>query len=90
MSASRIDASAKCELRSAICFLQAEGNSAAEIHRLMRRIYGENVLSDGFVHEWCNKLKTGEPTFMTNRDKDGSPSKQKILFNEFPAASGAV
>ena len=40
--AATIDAPAKCELRSVIRFLQAEGRSAAEIHCRMSKVYGEN------------------------------------------------
>lgn len=40
--AAMINAPAKCELRSVICFLQAEGYSAAEIHCRMSIVYGEN------------------------------------------------
>ncbi len=54
-----IDAPAKSELRSVIRFLQAEGHSAAEIHRRMSRVYGENFMSDGVVREWCRKFKDG-------------------------------
>lgn len=54
-----IDAPAKCEVRSVIRFLQAEGCSAAEIHRRMSRIYGEEFMSDGCVREWCRKFKEG-------------------------------
>ena len=54
-----IDAPAKCELRSVIHFLQAEGPSAAEIHRRMNKVYGENFMSDGSVREWCSKFKEG-------------------------------
>ncbi|XP_046407890.1 histone-lysine N-methyltransferase SETMAR-like [Ischnura elegans] len=54
-----IDAPAKCELRSVIRFLQAEGHSAAEIHRRMSRVYGENFMSDGVAREWCRKFKDG-------------------------------
>ena len=57
--AATIDAPAKCELRSVIRFLQAEGHSAAEIHRRMSKVYGENFLSDGSVREWCRKFKEG-------------------------------
>ncbi|GBN64935.1 hypothetical protein AVEN_23301-1 [Araneus ventricosus] len=56
---SRIDAPAKCELRSVIRFLQAEGNSAAEIHRRMSRVYSENFKSDGVVRERRRKFKNG-------------------------------
>jgi transposase len=57
--AATIDAPAKCELRSVIRFLQAEGRSAAEIHRRMSKVYGENFMSDGSVREWCRKFKEG-------------------------------
>ncbi|GBL73053.1 hypothetical protein AVEN_128215-1 [Araneus ventricosus] len=76
--ASRIDVLAKCELRSVIRFLQAEGNSTAEIHRRMSRVYGGNFMSDGVTREWYRKLKTGESSFMMKRDKNISLSQQKI------------
>lgn len=57
--AATLDAPAKCELRSVIRFLQAEGCSAAEIHRRMSNVYGNNVMSDGSVREWCRKFKEG-------------------------------
>lgn len=47
-----IDSLAKCELRNVIRFLQTEGNSVAEIHRIMLcRVYGKNFMSDGVVRE---------------------------------------
>lgn len=49
-----IVAPAKCELRSVVRFLQAEGHGAAEIHRRMSRVYGENSMS-----EWCRNFKDG-------------------------------
>ena len=55
--AATIDAPVKCDLRSVISFLQAEGSSAAEIHRRMSNVYGENFMSDGSVREWCRKFK---------------------------------
>ncbi|GBO41223.1 hypothetical protein AVEN_113148-1 [Araneus ventricosus] len=57
--ASRIDAAAKCELRSVIRFLLAEGNSAAEIQRRKSRVYCDNFMSGGVVREWCRKFKDG-------------------------------
>ncbi|GBO07177.1 hypothetical protein AVEN_102214-1 [Araneus ventricosus] len=46
------EAPAKYELHSIIRFLQAEGNSAAEIHRRMSRIYAENCISDGVEQQF--------------------------------------
>jgi transposase len=39
-----------------IRFLQ-EGQSAAEIHRRLCRVYGDNVMSDNCVTEWCRKFR---------------------------------
>ncbi|GBM16747.1 hypothetical protein AVEN_9346-1 [Araneus ventricosus] len=57
-----IDAPAKCELRCVIRFLQAEGNKAAEIHRRINRVYGENFMSEGVLREWCRKFKDEQTT----------------------------
>jgi hypothetical protein len=37
---------AKCDIRTVIHFLQADGHSAAEIHRRMSAVYGPNFMSD--------------------------------------------
>jgi hypothetical protein len=41
-----------------ICFLHA-GQSAAEIHRRFCCVYGDNVMSDSCVREWCRKFRDG-------------------------------
>jgi len=51
--------SASCEVRAVIRFLHAEGQSAAEIHRRLCRVYGDNVMSDSCVREWCRKFRDG-------------------------------
>ena len=71
--AATIDAPAKCELRSVIRFLQAEGRSAAEIHSRMSKVYGENFISDGSVGNGVENLK-GEPTSMMKVDMGASLS----------------
>ena len=50
---------ASCKVRAAIRFLHAEGQSAAEIHRRLCRVYGDNVISDSYVREWCRKFRYG-------------------------------
>jgi len=50
---------ASCELRAVTCFLHAEGQSAAEIHRRLCRVYGDNVMSYSSVREWCRKFRDG-------------------------------
>ncbi|XP_031351026.1 uncharacterized protein LOC116176548 [Photinus pyralis] len=52
-----IDSAAKCELRSVIRFLCAEGHNAAEIHRRMSKVYGDNFMSDSMVRKWCREFK---------------------------------
>ena len=47
-----IAAPASCKVRAVIRFLHAEGQSMAEIHRQLRRVYGDNVSS-----EMMNKLQ---------------------------------
>jgi cytochrome c-type biogenesis protein CcmH/NrfF len=39
-------APASSELRAVIRFLHTEGQSAAEIHRRLYRVYGDNIMSD--------------------------------------------
>ena len=70
--AATIDAPAKCELRSVIRFLQAEGRTTAEINRRMSKVYGENFMSDGSVRERCRKLKEGRTDV---HDEDGHGRK---------------
>ena len=72
--AATIDAPTKCELRSVILFLQAEGRSAAEFHRRMSKVYGENFMSDGSVGNGVENLKKGEPTSMMKVDMGASLS----------------
>jgi hypothetical protein len=42
-----------------ICFLQAEGQTVAEIHPRLCRVYGDNIMNDGCVREWCRKFRDG-------------------------------
>ena len=57
--ATTIEIPFNCEIQSVIRFLQAEGYSAAEIHQRLCNVYGDNVLSDGSIREWCQKFKEG-------------------------------
>ncbi|GBO06194.1 hypothetical protein AVEN_158162-1 [Araneus ventricosus] len=54
-----IDAFVKCELSSFIRFPQAQGNTGAEIHRRMSRVYGENcyakMVSPGKHHDFLDE-----------------------------------
>ena len=63
----------KCEIRTVIPFLQAEGHSAAEIHRRMSAVYVPNFMSDKCVREWCRKFRDGR-TDMHDEGRQGWPS----------------
>jgi len=53
-----IAAPTSCEVRAVIHFLHAEGQSVAEIRQLCH-VYGDNVMSDSCVREWCRKFGDG-------------------------------
>ncbi|XP_035228515.1 uncharacterized protein LOC118200664 [Stegodyphus dumicola] len=73
-----IDSSTKCELRAVIRFLQAEGNSAAEIHRKMSRVYVNSFMSDGVVREWCRKFKDGR----TDVHDEGGQGRKSVATDD--------
>jgi hypothetical protein len=53
-----IAAPSGCEVRAVICFLYA-GQRAAKVHRRLCHVYGDNVMSDSCVREWCRKFRDG-------------------------------
>jgi hypothetical protein len=55
-----IDNPASGEIRSDIRFLHDKIMSAAEIHReLCPAVYGQNVMSEGTVRQWCRMFRGG-------------------------------
>ena len=54
-----IAALASCEVCAVIRFLHVEGQSAAEIHHRLCLVYGDNVMSDSCVREWCRIFRDG-------------------------------
>jgi len=54
-------------------FLQAEGHSAAVIHRRMSAVYGPNFMSDKCAREWRRKFRDGR-TDMHDEGGQGRPS----------------
>ena len=73
-----IAAPASCEVHAVICFLHAEGQSAAEIHRRLCRVYSDNVMSDSCVREWCRKLRDGH----TDVHDEGGQGQHSIVTDE--------
>jgi transposase len=73
-----IAAPASCEVRAVIRFLHAEGQSAAEIHRRLCRVYGDNAMSDSCVKEWCRKFGNGR----TDLHNEGGQGRHSIVTDE--------
>jgi len=64
---------AKCEVRSVIRFLTAKGLHASEIRRQLVEVYGESVMSEGKVRQWCRSFKEGRSN-VHDEDRSGRPS----------------
>jgi hypothetical protein len=54
-----IDNPTSCEICAVICFLHAKSMSIAEIHCELCVVYGQNVMSEGTVRQWCRMFKDG-------------------------------
>jgi hypothetical protein len=50
---------ASLELCCVICFLHAKNMSAVEIHHELCAVYGQNVMTEGTVRQWCRMFKDG-------------------------------
>jgi len=66
------------EVRTVIRFLHAQGQSMAKIHRRQCRVYGDNVLSDSCVREWCRKFRDGR----TDVHDKGGQARHSIVADE--------
>jgi hypothetical protein len=47
--------------------------SAAEIHRELCAVYGQNVMSEGTVRQWCRMFKDGQQ-IIHDEERSGWPS----------------
>jgi hypothetical protein len=54
-----IDNPASCEIPSVIRILHAKNTSAAEIHHELCAVYGQNIMSERTVRQWCRTFKDG-------------------------------
>jgi hypothetical protein len=69
-----IDNPASCEIRVVIRFLHAKNTSAAEVCcELCEAVYGQNVMSEAAVRQWCRIFKDGR-TNVDNEERSGRPS----------------
>jgi hypothetical protein len=53
------DNPAICEILAVISFLHIKNLSAVEIHCKLCTVYGQNVMSEGTVGQWCRVFKDG-------------------------------
>jgi hypothetical protein len=61
---SATDNPASCKIRAVILFLYAKNMSNEEIHReLCATVYGQNVMSEETVRQWCRMFKDGRKIF---------------------------
>jgi hypothetical protein len=54
-----IDNPSNSEIRAVIHFLHTKNMNAEEIHRELFMVYGQNVISEGTVRQWCKMFKYG-------------------------------
>jgi hypothetical protein len=67
------DNHANCEIRAVIPFLHVKNLNAAEIHRELCAVYGQNVMSDVTVKQWCRMFKDGR-TNVHGEERSVGPS----------------
>jgi hypothetical protein len=68
-----IDNPDSCKIRAVIHFLHAKNVSDAEIHHELCMVYGQNVMNEGTVRQWCRIFKDGR-TKVHNEEQNGRPS----------------
>jgi hypothetical protein len=54
-----IDNPTSCEIRAVIRFLHSKNMSTAESNRELCAVYGQNIMSEGTVTQWCRMFKDG-------------------------------
>ena len=68
-----IENPSSCEVRSVIRFLLVENHKPIEIHRQLCKVYGNGVMSEGGVRQWCIILKNGR-TNVHDEERSGRPT----------------
>jgi hypothetical protein len=54
-----IDNPARCDILAIICFLHAENLSVVEIHCELCVAYGQYIMSEATIRQWCRMFKNG-------------------------------
>ena len=68
-----IENPASCEVRSVIRFLLVENHRPIEIHQQLCKVYGNNVMSEGGVRQWCIMFKNGRTNAPTKSEVADRP-----------------
>jgi hypothetical protein len=68
-----IDNPASFEIYSVIVFLNAKNIFAVEIYCELCAVYGQNVMSERTVRQWCIMFKDGR-TNVQNEERSGRPA----------------
>jgi hypothetical protein len=69
-----IDNTASCKIRAVIRFIRVKNLSAAEIHRELRLVYGQNM-SAGTVRQWCRMFRDGRTyVYVHDEERSGRPA----------------
>jgi hypothetical protein len=54
---SAIHSPASCEIRAVIRFLHVKNISAAELHRALCAVHGQNAMNEGTLRQCCRMFK---------------------------------
>jgi hypothetical protein len=54
-----IDNPASCKIRTVIHVLHTKNMSGSEIYCELCAVYGQNVMSEGTIRQWCRIFKDG-------------------------------
>jgi hypothetical protein len=81
-----IAAPASCKVCAVIRFVYTEGQSAAEIYRRLCRVYGDNIMSDSCVREWCRKFRDG----CTDVHDEGGQVRHSFVTDETKSTNACV
>lgn len=68
-----IENPASCEVRAVIRFLLAKNHKPIEIYRQICDVYGQGIMSESRVRQWCIDFKNGR-TSVHDESRSGRPS----------------
>ena len=63
------------EVLGVICFLCAKGKDAANIHRELVSVYGENVMTVQQVRKWCREFHSGRASISDGKQEWASQNR---------------